>query len=245
MASMTILYAYLVFTFAVWARRAILMVGSIKKYSCVPKLAATETKSRDLVSLIVPCRNEEHNVDILLPSLLKQDYPNLELIFLDDRSTDRTFELLEKYRAQDSRIRILRGKDLPAGWTSKNHALHQLAKEAKGKWILETDADTLHDPHSVSSAVSYAESRNLDLLTLTARCICKTFGEHLVQPMGIGCFSVWFKLEEVNDPNSKMPLYLLCIRIQTGWRFALDALAMRVFRQIRKRWSHSALVFLN
>lgn len=202
---MTLLYVYLIFTFGVWARRALLMLGSIRKYSCVPKIGAGGGK-HDLVSIVVPCRNEEHNLGILVPSLLAQDYPNLEILFLDDRSTDRTLAILEKYRETDSRVRVLRGKPLPEGWTGKNHAIHQLAAESRGKWILELDADTFHDPHSISSAVSYAESRNLDMLTLTARCVCKTFGEHLVQPMGIGCFSVWFKLEEVNDPKSKTPL---------------------------------------
>jgi len=203
---MIFLYAYLLFTFGIWAQRAIRMIGSIQKYSCVPKRSAAGAAARDLVSLVVPCRNEEHNLDILIPTLLAQDYPNIEFLFLDDRSTDNTFQILEKYRARDGRIRVLRGKELPKDWTGKNHAIHQLAAASHGKWILETDADTAHDPHSVSSAVAYAESRNLDLLTLTARCVCKTFGEHLVQPMGIGCFSVWFKLEEVNDPNSNTPL---------------------------------------
>ena len=202
---MAFLTIYLAFTFGVWARRALLMLGSIRKYSCVPKTAAGGGP-HDLVSVLVPCRNEEHNIDILVPTLLAQDYPNLEFLFLDDRSTDRTHELLQKYAAADSRIRVLRGDPLPEGWTGKNHAIDQLAAESQGKWILEIDADTFHDPHSISSAVSYAESRKLDLLTLTARCVCKTFGEHLVQPMGIGCFSVWFKLEDVNDPKSKTPL---------------------------------------
>lgn len=203
---MLLLYAFLIFTFAVWVRRAILMLGSIQKYSCVPTLTWDPSRVGDKVSLVVPCRNEEHNLDILIPSLLKQDYPHIEFLFLDDRSTDRTLEKLEAYRAKDSRIRILRGAALPEGWTGKNHALHQLIQAATGHWILETDADTVHHPHSVSSAVRYAQEKKIDMLTLTAKCICKTFGEHLVQPMGIGCFSVWFRLEEVNDPASQTPL---------------------------------------
>ncbi len=203
---MVFLYLYILFTFGVWLRRAVLMLGSIRRYSCIPELPWDPSRPQPKVSVVVPCRNEEHNLTTLIPSLLAQDYPNIELLFLNDRSTDRTLELLESAAKKDKRIRVLNGKALPEGWTGKNHALHQLAQAAAGRWILETDADTEHHPHSVSSSVRYAEERGLDLLTLSAKCVCGTFGEHLVQPMGIGCFSVWFRLEKVNDPASGTPL---------------------------------------
>ena len=201
---MAILTVFLIFTFGVWVRRAVLMLGSVRKYSCVPKVTGSGQTGR--VSVLVPCRNEEHNLPLLVPSLLKQDYPDLELLFLDDRSTDGTLAILQEYAKQDPRIRVLSGGPLPEGWTGKNNALRQLAGAATGEWLLETDADTVHDPHSVSSAIRYATESKFDMMTLTARCVCKTFGEHLVQPMGIGCFSVWFKLDEVNDPAGKTPL---------------------------------------
>lgn len=203
---MTLLYVFLIFTFGVWIRRAILMMGSIERYSCIPELSWNPDATNELVSIIVPCRNEAHNLDTLIPSLLNQDYPNLEFIFLDDRSTDSTLERLEFYQKKDPRIRILMGKPLPEGWTGKNHALSQCAQAAEGRWLLFTDADTFHERYSVSSSVRYASEKHLDLLTLSARCVCKSFGEHLVQPMGIGCFSVWFRLEKVNNPTSKTPL---------------------------------------
>jgi len=84
--------------------------------------------------------------------------------------------------------------------------MYQCAQAASGKWLLYTDADTEHEVHSVSSSVHYAEEHKLDLLTLSARCVCKSWGEHLVQPMGIGCFSVWFRLPDVNNPDSDTPL---------------------------------------
>ena len=197
---------FLILTLAIWTRRAVLMLGSIKKYSIMPIRAWHQGVTPDRVSVIVPCRNEARNIPILLPSLLQQDYPNVEFIFLDDRPTDNTYALLEEYQQKDPRIRVLKGKPLPPGWTGKNYAMHQCAKEATGRWLLFTDADTEHLNYSVSSSVQYAEDRKVDLLTLSARCVCKSFGEHLIQPMGIGCFSVWFKLEDVNDPNSSTPL---------------------------------------
>jgi len=204
--SMIALYIFLLFTGAVWIHRAALMIGSIKKYSCIPIISWNPSETQEKVSVIVPCRNEAHNIDKIVSSLLRQDYPNLELIFLNDRSTDDTLARLEHYQEQDDRITIINGKSLPEGWTGKNHAMHQCAQVATGKWLLFTDADTVHTEHSVTSALHYALERDLDLLTLSAKCTCKTFGEHLVQPFGIGCFSVWFRLEVVNDPKSSVPL---------------------------------------
>lgn len=203
---MVILNIFLICVLAVWVRRAVLMVGSIKKYSIMPVRAWEELWPQVQVSVIVPCRNEARNLPILLPSLMAQDYPHVEFIFLDDRSTDDTLRLLQEAAARYPRIKVLQGKPLPPGWTGKNHAMHQCAQAASGEWLLFSDADTEHLKHSVSSSLRYALERKLDLLTLSARCVCKSFGEHLVQPMGIGCFAVWFKLEDVNDPNSSVPL---------------------------------------
>jgi len=203
---MGFLYIFLIFVFGIWIRRTVLLLGSIKKYSIMPIRAWKDSGSQDLISVIIPCRNEERNLPTLLPSLLAQDYPNLEFILLDDRSTDNTLQILKQAQAQDTRIHVIEGKALPEGWTGKNHAMHQCAQMAKGKWLLFTDADTEHLNYSASSSLKYAQERSVDLLTLSARCVCKSFGEHLIQPMGIGCFSVWFRIADVNDPNSTTPL---------------------------------------
>jgi cellulose synthase/poly-beta-1,6-N-acetylglucosamine synthase-like glycosyltransferase len=203
---MIFLNIFLIFVIGVWVRRAVLMVGSIRKYSIMPVQAWDSTWAQVKISVIVPCRNEARNLPTLIPSLMAQDYPHIEYIFLDDRSTDDTLRILEDAARVYSRIKVLRGRPLPPGWTGKNNAMHQCAEAATGDWLLFSDADTEHLKHSVSSSLRYAQERKLDLLTLSARCVCKSFGEHLVQPMGIGCFSVWFKLEEVNDPNSSTPL---------------------------------------
>ena len=203
---MALIYAYLAVVLSVWVRRAILMLGSIKRYTLIPVSSGWADGPCEKISLIIPCRNESYNLATLVPSLLNQDYPNLEFIFLDDRSTDNTLALLNAYEKNDPRIRVMRGRELPPGWTGKNHALQQAAHAATGDWLLFTDADTVHEKFSVSSAMRYAKAHGLDLLTLSAKCVCKSFGEHLIQPMGIACFSVWFRLENVNDPESPTPL---------------------------------------
>ena len=97
-----------------------------------------------LISVLVPARNEEANIDVCLESLRQQDYPNFEILVLDDSSTDGTADIVARIAAEDSRVRLLRGQALPPGWAGKTFACHQLAQEARGSWLLFTDADTVH-----------------------------------------------------------------------------------------------------
>ncbi len=99
-----------------------------------------------LISVLIPARNEEANIESCLESLRRQDYPHFEILVLDDTSTDSTAEIVAGVAAEDSRVRLLRGDPLPDGWAGKPFACHQLAQEARGSWLLFTDADTVHAP---------------------------------------------------------------------------------------------------
>jgi len=97
-----------------------------------------------LISILLPARNEEANIGVCLESLRQQDYPNFEILVLDDSSTDGTSDIVARIAAEDSRVRLLKGQPLPSGWAGKTFACHQLAQEARGSWLLFTDADTVH-----------------------------------------------------------------------------------------------------
>ena len=97
-----------------------------------------------LISILIPARNEEANINVCLESLRQQDYPNFEILVLDDSSTDGTADIVAGIAAEDRRVRLLRGQALPPGWAGKTFACHQLAQEARGSWLLFTDADTVH-----------------------------------------------------------------------------------------------------
>src|SRR4051812_27792592 len=120
------------------------------------------------VSIVVPARNEEKNLPRLLPSLLGQRYPRFEVIVVDDKSTDGTPQVLEEWQARDERLHVVRGEDLPReeGWMGKPHAMMQGARIAKGEWLLFTDADTRHEPKSLSSTVASAMKQGIDLFTI-------------------------------------------------------------------------------
>jgi len=97
-----------------------------------------------LISILLPARNEEANIGVCLESLRQQDYPNFEILVLDDSSTDGTSDIVARIAAEDRRVRLLKGQPLPSGWAGKTFACHQLAQEARGSWLLFTDADTVH-----------------------------------------------------------------------------------------------------
>ena len=129
------------------------------------------------VSVLVPARNEARNIRRCLESLLAQDYPLMEILVLDDGSTDETPEIVAEMARRDPR------QPLPAGWMGKNFACHQLAQEARGEWLLFTDADTVHHPQAISWALTAAKENQADLVTLVPRAVTHTFGEQLLLPI--------------------------------------------------------------
>lgn len=135
-----------------------------------------------LVSVLIPARNEENRIRPCLGTLVDSDYPRLEILVLDDHSSDGTAELVRQRSRGDSRIRLLPGKDLPASWTGKAWACRQLAQEAKGDYLVFVDADTRFSDITLRHAVSLAAHQQADLLSLWPYLESKSWSEHLVIP---------------------------------------------------------------
>jgi len=143
------------------------------------------------VSILVPARNEEQNIAGCVVSLLAQNYPDFEVIVLDDDSTDRTWDILKALAANDRRMKIIKGRPLPAGWIGKHWACHQLARAARGELLLFTDADTRHHPQTLRRAVAAFHAEGADFLTALPREEAHTWGERLTIPImafGISSF---------------------------------------------------------
>lgn len=139
-----------------------------------------------LVSVLVPARNEARRIAECVKSLLAQDYPNYELLVLDDQSEDATVDILRGLGLQengDARRRILRGEPLPSGWTGKCWACDQLSRQARGEWFFFTDADTAHSPETIGAALAHVEKTRADLLSAWPQLVTKTLGEKLVIPV--------------------------------------------------------------
>jgi chlorobactene glucosyltransferase len=133
-------------------------------------------------SVLVPARNEEKNIGYCVETLLSQDYPDFQVIILDDNSTDTTWEILQKFASKDTRLKLLKGKPLPHDWLGKHWACHQLAQAADGDLFLFVDADTTHQPDMLRQAASAIIVEKADLISILPRQIVVTWSELLSVP---------------------------------------------------------------
>jgi glycosyltransferase involved in cell wall biosynthesis len=129
------------------------------------------------VSIIVPARDEAAKIEAAMRSKLAIDYSDFELIAVDDRSQDATGAILDRLAADDPRLRVIHLDSLPDGWLGKSHAMHVAAAQAKGDYLLFTDADVFFAPDVLRKAVTMCEGRGLDHLTLAPQMDCHGFFE--------------------------------------------------------------------
>jgi chlorobactene glucosyltransferase len=134
------------------------------------------------VSVIIPARNESTTIETVVRSVLASRYHPLEVIVVDDRSTDETAAAVARLAAEDSRIRLLPGAPLPAGWYGKPWACVQGARAATGHLLLFTDADTRHEPELLGRAVGALQRERADLVTVAPHQRCVTLWERLIMP---------------------------------------------------------------
>lgn len=167
----------------------------------VLKKGSHHSSVQKLVSILIPARNEEKNIEKCLKGVLAQNYQNKEIIVLDDNSTDSTYNLVSSF--SKSNVEVLKGKQLPPDWLGKNWACHQLAKEAKGEYLLFVDADVEVRPEVISSAVYELEKSNAVLLSIFPTQIINSFGEHLIVPLMNWLLLTFLPLRFVYRSSSK------------------------------------------
>jgi len=136
-----------------------------------------------LVSVLIPARNEEKNIEKCLNSLINQHYKNYEILVLDDNSTDDTKIILDRITAENTKVKVFSGKPLPDDWFGKPYALQQLSAYAKGDILIFTDADTIHSPASISWAVTNMEHLKTDMISGYIGQIFCSFGEIITVPL--------------------------------------------------------------
>jgi chlorobactene glucosyltransferase len=146
------------------------------------------------VSLLVPARDEAGNIEGCARGLLAQDYPDFEVIILDDESTDGTGEILTCLAAEDKRLHVIHGQPLPADWLGKNWACQQLSQAASGEYLLFTDADTHHDPLMLRDSIAVALATHADLLSGMPQQEVKTWSEQLLVPILAWSFMAFIPL---------------------------------------------------
>ena len=132
------------------------------------------------VSTVIPARDEERGIEVAVRSHLSQDYPNVEVIVVDDRSSDGTAGILARLAEENPRLTVVSGVEPPAGWLGKPHALFEGAARARGELLLFADADVRYAPTAVSEIVGLLEARRLDLVSLLPRLEMSGFWENVL-----------------------------------------------------------------
>ncbi|WP_191084146.1 glycosyltransferase [Roseococcus microcysteis] len=134
------------------------------------------------VSILIPARNEEGNIATCLDAALASTGCEVEVVVMDDGSTDRTAEIVAAYAARDARVRLVAAPSLPPGWTGKVHACARLAEAATGTHLLFIDADVRLAPHAAAAMAAHSAAKNIALISGVPRQEMKTIGEGLTVP---------------------------------------------------------------
>jgi chlorobactene glucosyltransferase len=157
------------------------LVANLRFLRWVRRQAANTPLPQPRVSVLIPARNEAATITPCVTSLLHQDYPDYEVIVLNDGSTDSTGAQLDALADQHARLKVIHAQDqLPAAWNGKSYACHRLAEQATGEWLLFTDADTQHSPQSVALGLAQAQTLDVDLLSAFPTQITQTWSERIL-----------------------------------------------------------------
>lgn len=163
------------------------------------------------VSIVVPARDEAEHIEAALRSLLQLDYPDYEVVAVDDRSQDGTGEILdhmleawrERGEALHHRLKVIHIRELPAGWLGKPHAMWMAGKQATGDWILFTDADVVYREDALRRAVVYGEHEGADHVVLFPTMVMRSVGENMMIAFFQSQFTFARRPWKVADPKSR------------------------------------------
>lgn len=159
--------------------------------------------AKNRVAMVVPARNEEGAVEQALRRLIALDYENYQVIAVDDRSTDRTGEIMDAVAsAAPNKLKVIHVRELPPGWMGKTHAMWTAASQSDSDWILFTDADVMFRPDTLRRAIAYAEAENADHLVLFPKMIMKRFTEKMMIAFFQLLFVFGHRPWKVADPNA-------------------------------------------
>ena len=189
---------------ACWVYFLILISWSISKSPKLEWSARYRIKSKPMVSIIVPARNEGVAISKCLQSLLSQDYDNYEVIAVDDSSTDNTFSIISDLSKNNHTLTPIKCPPRPDDWVGKNWACFQGYKKSTGEILLFTDADTVHRPDVLSSAINTMMHDKIDALTLVPKLLCQDIITKFTLPVLSVFLHSRYSPLRVNNPNNKI-----------------------------------------
>lgn len=201
-----VVLGYVLLFCLVWVGMYAYMMYSAKRLPRFHRLAVDMPGTWPKLSIIIPACNEAEHIEAAVHTLKLQDYPALEIILVNDRSTDATGEIIDRLAAEDKRIQAVHINTLPKGWLGKVHALHQGLEKSSGDWLLFSDADIHYASGLLRKAVAYVMQEKADHLALLPNVILKSFW----LSVAISTFGLVFLLTtrstEINKPNSQHPI---------------------------------------
>ncbi len=158
-------------------------------------------QNSERVSAVVPARNEEAVIAECVRSLIPQEEIT-EILVIDDHSSDRTGEIVRGLAFEFPKVRLLVAAELPAGWVGKNNAVWIGAQEARGEWLLFTDADAVHESDSAAQALEIAQRESAGMVSCSPEQVMNTWYERATIPYVYARLGSRFRFDEVNDPAS-------------------------------------------
>ena len=199
-------WGYLALAALPWAILPAVVLFRLRHRTSLGDYSAEPPADAPLVSIIVPSRNEAHHTESGVRAILAANWPNLEVIVVDDHSTDGTGDIARRIALEDPRVKVVINPDLPEGWIGKQWACHNGQLAASGTYLLFTDADTRHGPKLLTRAMNAMRERKVDLLTVAGSQIMESFWERLMQPHVFGLLAARFgNIERSN--RSTNPYY--------------------------------------
>ncbi len=154
------------------------------------------------ISVLVAAKDEEANIEACVRSWMAQDYPDFEIIVINDRSGDRTAAIIDGLAREDSRVKALHVRELREGWFGKNNAMRVGMEQAAGQWLCFSDADCVQtSPRSLVVAMRHAMEQGSEFLSVLPLLEMHGLWEQIIQPACGGIMMLWFNPMKVNDPR--------------------------------------------
>jgi cellulose synthase/poly-beta-1,6-N-acetylglucosamine synthase-like glycosyltransferase len=156
-------------TLAIWLLQVVLTVRTVRAVPTLDSLDGAPPKQWPRLSMVVPARDEAHGIEAALKSKLACGYPQLEVVAIDDRSTDQTGAIIDRLAANDPRVKAAHIKELPVGWLGKLNAMQHGLTAATGEWVLFSDADVHIEPGALEKLIAHAEAHAIDFIAVFPR----------------------------------------------------------------------------
>jgi hypothetical protein len=202
----TLLLGLYATSIAIWPIRHLVLSWVVGRLDILtsdsPRLEASDPERMPLVTVMVPAKDEESTLADCLASVCGQTHHRLEILVVDDRSSDRTATIAAEFARADPRVRVVTIDELPPGWTGKTHALQTAADQARGEWFWFLDADTRFSFEHLAVVMEYARARDAALASVLPEMRCETFWECVAQPVASIVLMQAFPLLLVNSASS-------------------------------------------